>query len=210
MVFFLTFANVLTEIGTRRLRHHQLQTYLPVNSAFLTVENMTSPTLVCIWNWVFLFFKRSCLQHKKGEKTQQISNNIETSPPLSLQTWSGAAYCSTSNYIIPSNCVLMVKKKRRTREATTDPTEIPPFCCATFSVCWTHFLEAAHIFFYKVNERGHCSSGCFQWSLTPLQLGIRPACLTEVRRAYLLCVIQNVLGRCRADSGCENSGKSAK
>lgn len=101
-------------------------------------------------------------------KTQQISNNIETSPPLSLQTWSGAAYCSISNYIIPSNCVLMVKKEGHVRLLQpTDPTEIPPFCCATFSVCWTRFLEAAHIFFYKVNERGHCSSGCFQWSLTP-------------------------------------------
>lgn len=101
-------------------------------------------------------------------KTQQISNNIETSPPLSLQTWSGAAYCSISNYIIPSNCVLMVKK-RRTREATTAyrPHRNSAFLlCNIFSLLDSFSRSSSH-FFYKVNERGHCSSGCFQWSLTP-------------------------------------------
>lgn len=157
----------------------------------------------------FFFFNAAVCNIKKGEKTQQISNNIETSPPLSLQTWSGAAYCSTSNYIIPSNCVLMVKKKKDTWGYYRPHRNSAFLLCNIFSLLDSFSRSSSH-FFYKVNERGHCSSGCFQWSLTPLQLGIRPACLTEVRRAYLLCVIQNVLGRCRADSGCENSGKSAK
>lgn len=35
---FVHFANALTEINTGRLRHRQLQTHLPVNYPFLTVE----------------------------------------------------------------------------------------------------------------------------------------------------------------------------
>lgn len=45
---FRAFINV-SEVNTRRLRHHQLQTYLPVNYSFLTVKNMTSPTSVSMW-----------------------------------------------------------------------------------------------------------------------------------------------------------------
>lgn len=44
---FRAFINV-SEVNTRRLRHHQLQTYLPVNYSFLTVKNMTSPTSVSV------------------------------------------------------------------------------------------------------------------------------------------------------------------